>query len=234
MQMHLRSLAAALRALMVFAAAATPSFAALASKTTGKAVTSANLSTNPTVRQQQLLVDPSGPDEPLILTYAKLDVMIHLDTPLGFTAQDIIRSIQVTALAPHFFPVGQMPFYVQDGGALGVTFEGRDVTIHDFTVQWNTDNPPPPGEVDHAIVDVQYNNVLPKGIYDNVLATFTVKPSTLSEIRGRGAETNELFTFGPDNIIPAADVEPLGVPEPATIGAVMLVGAVSLMRRRSR
>ena len=176
-----------------------------------------NLSTNPTIRQQQLLCDPSGPDEPLILTYAKLDVHIHLDTPLGFNAQDIIQSINVSALAPHFFPVGTMPFYNAGGGSSGVTFDGRDVLIHDFTVQWNTDNPPAPGEVDHALVDVQYNDVLPKDIYSNVLATYTVQSGPLSEIRGRGADSGDLFSFGPDNIIPATDGEPLGVPEPATV-----------------
>src|SRR5689334_8293432 len=92
-------------------AAGSSAMAALASG--GTATTRANLSTNPTIRKQQLLCDPGNEGDPLILTYARLDVQIHLDTPIGVTAQQIIDSIQCTPLAP-FVADGTLPFYTND------------------------------------------------------------------------------------------------------------------------
>lgn len=215
-----------------------PTFGSLASKATGKAVTSANLSTNPTIRAQQLLVDPGTEGDPLTLVYAKLDVAIHLDTPIGVTAQDIVSSIQVSPLAPHFLAAGAMPFYVAGEGSFNVSFlpSGRDIRISDFAVQYDPQNPPPPGEVDHALVDVAFNNLLAPEIYGNILGTYTVTTNLFSEIRGLDNETNEILSFiGPDKIIDATDSELLGVPEPGSAAAILLaVMGYSAQRRRTR
>ncbi len=215
----------------VLLAAPAASWAALASASTGKAVTSANLSTNPTIRKQQLLCDPEIDPDPLTLTFARLDVAIHLDTPLGYTAQDIISSITVSPL-PHFFAVGTMPFYYAGEASSGVTFDGRDVLISNFTVQYDPQNPPPPGEVDHALVDVSFNNLLPANIYNNVLGTYTVQPNPDSLIQGTDG-TNTYNFPGPD-IIPATDSEVLGAPEPATMGIMTLGLMGAALRRRPR
>lgn len=218
-------------ALFCVAYLAAPSFGALASKSTGKAVTSANLSTNPTIRKQQLLVDPATPD-PLVLTYARLDVLIHLDTPLGYNAHDIVSSIDVMPL-PHFLPVGTEPYYNTEA-SLGVTFKGNDILVSDFIVEDNPDDPPPPGEVDHAQVTVFYNNLLPAGIYDNVLATFTVQTNPLSDIKGLGTD-GQTYDFPADSIIPATASQFLGeVPEPATAGLVSLAALVAAAKRPRR
>jgi hypothetical protein len=212
-----------------------PSFGALASASTGKAVTSANLSTNPTIRKQQLLVDPAGPDEPLVLTYARLNVLVQLDTPLGTTAQDIISSIVVTPVDPNFMPDPQfpLPFYNAGDGNFGVTFPNAfQVMISDLAVQYNPENPPPPGEVIHAIVDVNFNDLLPAEIYNNILSTYTVHAIPTSLIQGRNS-MGEVFSFmGPDQIAPATDFEVLGAPEPTLVAplALLLLG----MRQRSR
>jgi len=207
------------------------SFAALASG--GKATTSANLSTNPTVRKQQLLMDPGSEDAPLILTLARLDVAIHLDTPFGVTAQNIVQSIDVSPISP-FTPVGTLPFYHNTDSFFNVSFlpSGRDILISDITVKALDPNLPPPGEVDHAKVDVQFNDVLPFDIYKNILGTYTVTVNSNSQIQGADPANHDNITiFDSDHITPATDSGFLGAPEPGMAGLLVTVLSVWSMKR---
>ena len=68
----------------------------------GKATTSSNLSTNPTIRKQQLLCDPAVANDPI--AEVMLDIQIVIDAPPGTAtfrdgdiAQDFVESITVTS-----------------------------------------------------------------------------------------------------------------------------------------
>src|SRR5450432_2506776 len=168
-------------------AAPTLSFAALATKATGKAQTSSTTSSSPTAKAQANLMDPDAGDS--IVTFARLDIDIHYDNlPPTLTAFNIISGITVTGFDktdlsdPNhqpgqtgyaFIPAGPndsgdtaLPSYSfspshQDPNIVFNPHgdDPNDVFIHDIAVEVDSSKPLPlVGDVNMAEVHVQYFN----------------------------------------------------------------------------
>jgi hypothetical protein len=246
-----------LSALSVYPAA---SFAALAKKA-GAAGTSSTTSTNPTVKQQSQLMDPSVDD--LQLTFARLDLEIqYTNVPDHLEASNLIESIAVTP-EPNFEAVPGEPLPSYDGSTATISSfhvdmdqssDGRTVFIHDIAVQEDPADPPPFGEVNHALVTIQYFNFLTDAAYDGINATFTVFASNgdsdenipPSLIEAKDADGN-VFDFSnsapdpnnpddPDNdgtILPSTSSEDLGAPEPMMLGPLAVFALGAIRKRRN-
>src|SRR5688572_24294412 len=158
----------------------------------GKATTSSNLSTNPTIRRQQLLCDPAVANDPI--QEVRLDIQIVIEPPPGTptfrtgTAQDFIERITVIpystsdvpdpfqANAYEFVAASAMPQYGEDGigsSATGITFSGNTVTISNVHVIANGDIPE--GDVNFALVEIEYE-VAKSAAEAETLGTFEYIP----------------------------------------------------------
>ena len=133
-----------------------------------------------------------------------------------------------------------------------VTSAITSLDIHDIAVQAIPGDLPPPGEVDHVEVDIQYFNFLSPAAYDaiNAIYTVTTDPSDgdddlpISEIQAQDDEGNTFTYLGgapdpndpndPDNdgsILPSGSSELLGAPEPTMLGPLAAMALISLRKR---
>jgi hypothetical protein len=201
------------------------SFAALASKATGKAQTSSTTSSSPTAKAQANLMDPAAGDS--IVTFARLDIDIHYDNlPPTLQAFNIISGITVSgfdntdlsdpnhqadqtgyafiAAGPDDEGDTALPSYSFDPSHQdsNIVFDGSNVFIHDIAVEVDPGKALPlVGDVNMAEVHVQYFNFDSFGgiNYNDIIATFTTTVDS-SDDEFPGSEIDAVNPDDPNDV----------------------------------
>lgn len=187
-------------------------------------------SSNPTIRQQQVIADPAA-DGSLPVMAARLDLQATFSgQPAGYDADALVDAITVTSIDP--FTLDYVP---------NVSFSGNTLLVDDIAV--TAGSPPPPGPVDFATIVVQFGSVLSQAEYNNVTVKYAfvldTDPTHPSFIRASDGEESDTYGPGGEGMIDESEfvTEELGediVPEPAGAATFAAAAAGGLLRRRRR